>query len=811
LNAALAGRYRVERELGRGGMAVVLLAEDLKHHRKVAVKVLRPELTAGLGAERFLREIDVAAHMQHPHILPLFDSGELEAGSGVMYYVMPFVDSESLRTRLDREQHLPVDEAIRLTMEVADALSAAHAHGVIHRDIKPENILLVAGHAVVADFGIAGAMTADGGERLTATGVALGTPQYMSPEQATSTPVDGRADIYSLACVAYEMLSGAPPFTGSSAQAVLARHSVDAVASVRTVRPSVPTSVEKVLLRALSKVPADRYATAAEFAAALAKAITASEMARSPRYSRRWVPLAALGVALIALPVLWLIGERGDPRGNASGSSAPLQRRLAVLSFANLSADTADAYLARGISEEIASRLGDFPDLKIASRTAVDRIERADTPDVIASAKRLGFGYLVEGSVRRASEGVRVVVRLVDVADGVRRWNHTYNRAPTDLLELQDEIALDVAQAVVGQLTPNAIPARSRGPSPAAHDQLLRGNYYMALRNPRGLARAVEAFTRATELDPKFALAFANLAHTHVLLLDWGWTYDGLPPESLLTRGWKASERAIELGPQLADGWLARGGLLRFRDPVRLAGVREALQRAIDLSPENAEAHHEFGMSLRLLGDDSAAAVRFRQALTIEPDRPMSLVHLGWIDMIGRRYADAKRWLDSAAAVNPGFYQAYVERAVLRLVMQDTAGARADAQTGVRLRPSSDPLAAEDVLIALNLLSGDTSQVRSTLARFRKLAPGHDEPGVHQVTAWASLLAAAGQREEAIAFLERVQVPPTHLLIHLKEPRFDALRGDPRFEQQIARLRPREARGPDSGGKARRRATPSQV
>jgi tetratricopeptide (TPR) repeat protein len=220
--------------------------------------------------------------------------------------------------------------------------------------------------------------------------------------------------------------------------------------------------------------------------------------------------------------------------------------------------------------------------------------------------------------------------------------------------------------------------------------------------------------------------------------------------------------------------------------------VREALQRAVDLDSDNAEAHHEFGMSLRLLDEDSAAAEEFRRALAIEPDRPMSLVHLGWIDMIRRRYADARRWLDSAAGVNPGFYQAYAERAALRLVTGDTAGARADAQTAVRLRPSSDPLAAEDVVAALELRSGNPTAARARLARLRPLAPEPDEPGVHQATAWAALLVATGRKGEALAFLERARVAPTHFRIHLKEPRFDALRDDPRFQRLMERLRPRE-------------------
>jgi eukaryotic-like serine/threonine-protein kinase len=799
LRAGLADRYRIERQLGSGGMATVYLAEDLKHRRPVAIKVLRPELTAGLGPERFLREIDVAAHLHHPHILPLFDSGQL--GAGAFYYVMPYVAGESLRARIDREKQLPVDDAIRLAREVADALAAAHSQGVVHRDIKPENILLEGGHAVVADFGIARAVSAAGGDRLTESGMVIGTPHYMSPEQATASEVDGRSDIYSLGCVVYEMLAGMPPFTGSTAQAVMARHSVDAVPSLRTVRSAVPEPVERVVLRALAKVPADRYATAREFDEALAYAVSSTETGPPAPRRRRRLAVALLGIALGTAVVVW--STRGtDSRQAGRGLTAgePATRRVAILSFANLSPDTADAYLARGLSEEIATRLGDFPDLSVASQGSVERLERTGGENVADQARALGFGYLVEGSVRRASDQVRVSVWLVAAADGVRRWSRSYDRAATDLLELQDEIALEVARAVVGHLLPGTTPRQSAESSPAAYDRLLRGNYYLAQRNPRALARSVEAYSEATRLDPSFALAFAKLAQAHMLFLDWGWTYEDLPREGLFARGWDAAEHAIQLDPKLADGWLARASLLRFGNPATLAGVREASQRAVDLEPDNAEAHHEFGMILRLLDEDSAAAVQFRQALAIDPDRPMSLVHLGWIDLIRGQFADARRWLDSAAAVNPGFYQAYAERAALRLVTGDTAGARADAQTAVRLRPASDPLAAEDVLTALDLRSGDPTAAQVRLTQLRPATPAPDEAGVHQAAAWAALLVAAGQNREAIAFLERARVAPTHLRMHLKEPRFNRLRADPGFQRLMERLRARVSAAGEPGG-----------
>jgi eukaryotic-like serine/threonine-protein kinase len=798
LRAGLADRYRLERELGHGGMATVYLAEDLRHHRAVAVKVLRPELTAALGPERFLREIEVAAQLQHPHILPLFDSGRLGDGSAVFYYVMPYVEGESLRARIEREKQLPVEDAIRLALEVADALDAAHTRGIVHRDIKPENVLLQGGHAVIADFGIARALDAAGGERLTESGMALGTPQYMSPEQATAGGVDGRADIYSLGCVLYEMLTGTPPFTGATAQAILARHSVDTVPAIHPVRSSVPDAVERVVLRSLAKVPADRFGTARQFAQALAEAAAPAPAAPAGRRWSRRGTLALAGIAVAAAAAVWWTnrdtGDTGMEPGSLSGTSGP--GRVAILSFANLSPDTADAYLARGLGEEIATRLGDFTELRVASRSTVERLERSDTTDVLVRAKTLGFGSLVEGSVRRAGQRVRVSVRLVEAADGARRWSRSYDRSATDLLAMQDEIALDVAQAVVGHLIPRTILRRAGpDPNPAAHDQLLRGNHYLAQRNPRALARATQAYTEAGRLDSSFAPAFARLAHAHMLFLDWGWTYDQLPPESLFARGWQAAERAVRLDSELADGWLARGSLLRFGNPGTLAGVREAIQRAVNLDPANAEAHHEFGMALRELDDDSGAADQFRRALALEPDRPMSLVHLGWIDLIGRRYADSRRWLDSAAAVNPGFYQAYSERAALRLVTGDTAGARSDAETAVRLRPASDLLSAEDVLVALDLRSGDSAGVRARLARLRAAAPSTAGTGVHQAAAWASLLVAAGEQRKAIAFLEQARVAPAHLRMHLKEPRFDPVREDPRFQRLMTSLRVREGRG----------------
>ena len=320
LNAALPAHYVIDRELGRGGMALVYLARDTRHERFVALKTLRPEIAIALGRERFLREIKLAARLQHPNILPVFDSGD---AGGTLFYVMPFVEGESLRDRLDREPQLPVDDALQIAREVAEALAYAHDHDVVHRDIKPENIMLSGGHAIVADFGIARAVSAAGGDKLTQTGLAIGTPAYMPPEQASGTgQVDRRSDIYSLACVLYETLAGQPPFTGPTAQAIMARHSLDAVPRLKIVRDAIPDDLEVVIERALEKVPADRYQTSGEFAKALATASTGAvsrvTAARRSTYSRKlWrrpIPIA-IGVTLLvgAAATAIALGSRGRP------------------------------------------------------------------------------------------------------------------------------------------------------------------------------------------------------------------------------------------------------------------------------------------------------------------------------------------------------------------------------------------------------------------------------------------------------------------------------------------------------------------
>ena len=424
LNAALPPHYIIDRELGRGGMALVYLARDTRHERFVALKTLRPEIAVALGRERFLREIKLAARLQHPNILPVYDSGD---AGGTLYYVMPFVEGESLRDRLDREPQLPVDDALHIAGEVAEALAYAHDHDVVHRDIKPENIMLSGGHAIVTDFGIARAVSAAGGDKLTQTGLAIGTPAYMPPEQASgSGQVDRRSDIYSLACVLYETLAGQPPFTGPTAQAIMARHSLDSVPRLKIVRDAIPDELEVVIERALEKVPADRYQTSGEFAKALTAASTGavSRVTATRRHTRRmtWRRPITAGIGLGAVALIagaWLLFGRHRNGGESAGAGSLALNRVAVLYFNDASRDSSLRYLADGFTEALIDQLSAIRSLDVISRNGVAPFRGRDVPrDSIARA--LEAGTLVEGEVEPVGGGTRarVTVRLIDGASG---------------------------------------------------------------------------------------------------------------------------------------------------------------------------------------------------------------------------------------------------------------------------------------------------------------------------------------------------------------------------------------------------------
>ncbi|HEV2641484.1 MAG TPA: serine/threonine-protein kinase, partial [Candidatus Elarobacter sp.] len=387
LRPALADRYRIERELGAGGMATVYLAHDLRHDRDVAVKVLREEVTHSVGAERFLREIRLAAKLNHPNIVALFDSGDV---GGVLFYVMPAVDGQSLRELLDATPQLAVDDALRIVTEVASALEHAHRHGVVHRDIKPENILLHDGRALVADFGIGKALSDADGATFTQVGMHVGTPAYMSPEQAVGEAVDGRSDLYSLGCVLYEMLAGEPPFTGPNVQSVIAKRFVQTPVDVCTLREGVPRSVAVALQRLLARTPVDRYDTASGLIAAL-----------------------------------------HDVPASARASTAP-ESSIAVLAFEDLSGDRDNEYFGDGVAEDIINALTRIEGLHVAARTSAFSFRKKNA-SLATIGEQLHVATVLQGSVRKSGNRLRITAQLVSVADGYHLWSERYDRDLTDV------------------------------------------------------------------------------------------------------------------------------------------------------------------------------------------------------------------------------------------------------------------------------------------------------------------------------------------------------------------------------------------
>ncbi len=730
-------------------MAIVYLARDVKHDRNVALKVLQPELAASVGASRFVREIRFAARLTHPHILPVLDSGEAD---GLPFYVMPYIDGESLRGRLEREGRLTLDDAIALTNDVADALHYAHAAGIVHRDIKPENIMLVGGTGVVADFGIARAISrsVDDSE-VTSVGVTVGTPAYMSPEQAAGEDeVDGRSDIYSLATVLFEMLTGHPPFSGKTSVALIARRFVETAPRVASIVP-VPGHVDDAVAAALAIMATERPDTAAAFSRALKGAAPTATLRQPDARPRTDIHSAT------------------RPKTISSDDGLP---SVAVLPFTNLSSDPDNEFFSDGITEEIIGALSRLRTLRVAARTSSFAMKGRQM-DVRAIAEELGVGTVVEGSVRRAGSRVRVSAQLVDARAGSPLWSEQIDRELNDVFAIQDEIADAIAGALKATLLGESARSHSASVGGGAYEAYLRGRYALNKRTEPELRRAAAAFLDATEQDAEFALAFAGLADALLML----GVYGAEPPDQVMPRAHSAAQRALEIDPALAEAYTTLG-VVRAVNDWDWRGADDAFLRAITLGPRYPTAHQWYAMNY--------------------------LVPHG-------RFSEARTAVDQARTLDPLSAVLNASAAVVRHLSGDATGAAADLQRAIERDPGFPILhyflgnalrdagglegSAKALNRAIETSGGGTPEMLAGLAQ--TLAKLGDAAGARRLSAEltaqsanryvsralrAQICAALGDHDEALAHLARAADERDSELVYIGVRRaYDPLRDTASF------------------------------
>ena len=733
--SAFAGRYALERELGRGGMATVYLADEAKHDRKVAIKVLRPEVAATLGAERFVREIGIAARLAHPHIVPLIDSGE---AGGLLYYVSPYVPGGSLRDRLRGERQLPVRDALRIAAEIARGLDYAHRNGFVHRDVKPENILFADGQAMLADFGVAQVCCHEGAEPLTDAGLAIGTPEYMSPEQASGERDLGfESDVYSLACVVFEMLAGEPPLRGESIRQTLAKQVTVAPPPLRVFRPDVPAAVEQALARALAKDPRERFERATDFA----QALQAGPLTDAPAYAAT--------------------------------------RVIAVLPFVNASPDPENEYLSDGITDELIDALAQVDGLRVASRTSVFAL-KGKPQDVRTIGAVLGASVVLEGTVRKAGERLRITAQLTSTDDGGLLWSHRYDRTLHDVFEIQDELARTIVETLrATSFADLATPRRKRyTQNLEAYGLYLKGRFEWNKRTQEGVAAGIRHFEQAIAVDPNYALAYTGLADCWALHVD----YRSVHVARGFERARVYARRAIALDDTLAEAHASLAWTLFIYD-WDWDGAAAHFRRAIELDSRYATAHQWYAFLLASQGKLEASLVEGHTAQELDPTSVSVRRSLGWLYLYARRYEQARYHLGRAVAMNPGAAETRqalgltlalegsldeAERVLREAMSLPDAGAHTHATLGYALARAGRRAEAEAILAVLEE-QGRTEYVSPVAPALIHLGLGNID---------GALDATSQAYHERRGWMAYAKVNPA----------MDPMRGHPRFERLVGKL-----------------------
>ena len=729
LRAALAGRYEIGREIGQGAFATVYLANDSRHERQVALKVLNADRGSDSGELRFVREIRMLARLQHPNILPLHDSGHVES---LLYYLMPYVSGETLRARIHRERQLPIETAVQICCEAADALSYAHAQGIIHRDIKPENILLSGGHAVIADFGIARAIDLAGIQALTGTGMGgPGTPSYMSPEQMLGDrQLDGRTDIYSLGCVLYEMLTGKPPFAGKDG---FAKRFTEPAPTASSARKGIPRWLDSVVSKALARNPEERYGRAEELIRDLSRHHTVEE------------PM-------------------------------PERASIGVLPFANMSASADNEYFSDGVTEDIINALSRIPTLNVAARTSTFAL-RGRPLGIAEIGQLLNVNTILEGSVRRMEKRVRISAQLVNASDGYQIWSERYDRDVEDVFQIQDEIARRIVDELKLKLTPAQDKAlgKRQTENVEAYELYLRGRYCWHHWNmKRGLERAIQHYSAALAKDPNYALAYSGLADAYSVPGLWGI----LPASAVLPKAIAAATRAVEIAPDLAESRTSLGfvQLLNWN----WEAAESSFLHAIELNPRYALAHTFLAWVLSSVDRPREAEEAARVGLELDPLSPATNGIAALVSYHARRYEQAVIESERALDRDKTSFLGLLAIALSFAAMGKYEEAIAYAEKGVELSPDLNLLRA--LLATVHATAGNRAESERMLDDLLARA-GQQYIGPTMVS-W--IYANLNQTERAFEWLDKAcSEHDCTLAFGIRAPIYDRISSDPRFQDVV--------------------------